>query len=213
MRALKLLFAALLAVWALATVYVFVWLRERHGRGGPMPASQAGMLHHPVRRFIHPLPQTLEKFRIQPGDTVLELGPGSGYFTVEAGRMVGPAGRIVCLDLQREMADMLQERLDAQGTANAHPLIGDATRLPLADDSVGAAYLVTVLGEVPDRPAALAELRRVLKPGGVLSFSETLTDPDYVFQRELRDLCRLTGFRELDTSGELTGYTMVFAAG
>jgi len=211
MRVLRFVFLMAVALWALLSLYVFVWIRERYGRGGPMPARQAATLHHPLRRWVHPLPKTLEKFGVKPGDTVLEPGPGSGYFTVEAARIVGSAGRIVCLDIQPEMIAMLQARLDENGVANAHPLVGDATDLPLADGSVDAAYLVTVLGEVPDRVAALAELRRVLRPGGVLAFSESLTDPDYVFQRELRDLCRAAGFQELSCSGELLGYTMTFA--
>ena len=69
-------------------------------------------------------------------------------------------------DIQREMIIGLLKRLDRHGAANAHPMVGDATSLPLADDSVDAAFLVTVLGEIPDRPRALRELRRVLKPGG-----------------------------------------------
>lgn len=205
-----------LAFWILFIglgLYVFAWFRERYSRGGPMPARQAALLHHPVRRFVHPLPQTLEKFHIKPGDTVLELGPGSGYFTVEAARMVGPGGRIVCVDVQPEMIALLRGRLDeGSGVKNVHPAVGDATNLPLSDDSVDAAFLVTVLGEIPDRPRALSELRRVLKPGGLLAFSEHLTDPDYVLQRELRDLCRAIGFEEVETTSERLGYTMVFRA-
>lgn len=212
MRALRFVLYGLVALWALASLYVLVWIRERYGRGGPIPVSQAGMLLHPLRGWIHPLPQTLEKFRIKPGDAVLELGPGPGYFTVEAARIVGPEGRVVCVDLQPGMLQMLASLLEEASVTNADPLAGDATRLPLADVSVDAAFLVTVLGEIPDRPQALAELRRVLKPGGVLSFSESLTDPDYVFQASLRDLCRAMGFRELSCSGERLGYTMTFAA-
>ena len=107
---------------------------------------------------------------------------------------------------------MLQARLGEHGVDNAHPLVGGATNLPLADGSVDAAYLVTVLGEIPDRVQALRELQRVLKPGGVLSFSESLADPDYVLQATLRDRCRAVGFRELSCSGERLGYTMTFAA-
>ncbi|MDO8611855.1 MAG: methyltransferase domain-containing protein [Dehalococcoidia bacterium] len=212
MRALRFVLYGLVALWALASLYVFVWIRERYGRGGPMPARQAAILHHPLRRWIHPLPQTLEKFRIKPGDTVLELGPGPGYFSVEAARIVGPGGRIACVDLQPGMLQMLAGHLEEASVTNAYPLVGDATRLPLADASVDAAFLVTVLGEIPDRLQALAELRRVLKPGGVLSFSESLADPDYVFQASLRDLCRAMGFRELSCSGERLGYTMTFTA-
>ncbi len=212
MRALRVLGFLALAGYLLATVFLYIWLRERYGRGGPIPVSQAGALLHPLRRWVHPVPATLEKFRLRPGDTVLELGPGPGYFTIEAARMVGPSGRIVCLDLQPGMIEMLARRLGEQGAANAHPLLGDATRLPLADASADAAFLVTVLGEIPDRPAALRELRRVLRPGAVLSFTETLTDPDYVLQGSLRDICRLAGFQELECRREVTGYTMSFVA-
>jgi ubiquinone/menaquinone biosynthesis C-methylase UbiE len=143
---------------------------------------------------------------------VLELGPGPGYFTIEASRMVGPEGRVVCLDIQREMIEALRERLEENWVENARPMVGDATRLPLRDGGVDAAFLVAVLGEVPDRVSALRELRRVLRPGGTLGFSENLTDPDYVLQRTLRDLCRATGFAEVECSRELIGYAMVFRA-
>jgi ubiquinone/menaquinone biosynthesis C-methylase UbiE len=212
MRVLGVLLVVLLAAGALPAVYVLQWLRERFGHGGPMPASQAAHLLHPLRPWIHPVRQTLEKFRLKPGDTVLELGPGPGYFTIEAGRMVVPQGRIVCLDIQREMITGLLKRLDEHGSANAHPMVGDATSLPLADDSVDAAFLVTVLGEIPDRPRAMTELRRILKPGGVLAIGESLTDPDYQLEDSVRDLCRASGFEVLDHSRERLGYTMSFAA-
>jgi ubiquinone/menaquinone biosynthesis C-methylase UbiE len=110
------------------------------------------------------------------------------------------------------MLGLLGQRLGEHGIANAHPLVGDALNLPLAENSVDAAFLVAVLGEVPDRPRALAEIRRVLKPGSVLSFMETLTDPDYMFQDSLRDLCRASGFEYLDEGGQFLGYTMCFSA-
>ncbi len=125
--------------------------------------------------------------------------------------MVGLPGRVLCVDVQPGMIQALQPRLEKRGVANACPIVGDATRLPLADASVDAAFLVAVLGEIPDRPVALRELRRVLKPGGVLSFSETLRDSDYVFQGTLRDLCRACGFREIVCSREFLGYTMSFS--
>lgn len=193
-------------------MFVVQLLRERFGRGGPMPASKGAHLLHPLRPWIHPVRQTLEKLRLKPGDAVLELGPGPGYFTLEAAQMVGPQGRIVCLDIQWEMITGLLKRLDEHGAANAHPVVGDALSLPLADGSVDAAFLIAVLGEIPDRPRALAELRRILKPGGVLSISESLTDPDYQLEDSVRDLCRASGFEVLDHSRERLGYTMSFAA-
>jgi len=109
------------------------------------------------------------------------------------------------------LAELAGHLRDA-GVTNAGLLLGDATRLPLADDSVASAYLVAVLGEIPDRPQALAELRRVLRSGGVLSITETLTDPDYQFEDTVRDVCRATGFEPLEHIRGLLGYTMSFVS-
>jgi ubiquinone/menaquinone biosynthesis C-methylase UbiE len=110
------------------------------------------------------------------------------------------------------MAVILRQRLRDKEATNAHALVGDAAKLPLADGSVDTAFLVTVLGEISDRPSALAELRRVLKPGGTLSFMESLTDPDYMFEDSTRDLCRASGFEVLSHSRRREGYTMSFTA-
>lgn len=208
------LWAALLGwaiVSALVALFVRGWLRERYKRQ-PLEASRAMELLRPGRGWLHPVREILERFRLESGNTVLELGPGPGYFSVEASRIVGPSGRVVCLDIQRDMIAILNDRLRTEGAGNADPVVGDATRLPLAGDSVDKAFLFAVLGEIPDRPAALGELRRVLRPGAVLGFSETLTDPDYIFMASLDDLCRAFGFERLEERGVLLGYTMTFRA-
>lgn len=212
MRVVKILLVALLAVGGFLFVYVVQWFGERHARRGPMPFSQASILEHPLRPLLHPVRSTLEKFRLKRGDAVLELGPGTGYFTVEASRMVGPEGRILCLDIQPPMIGALRRKLDEQQIANVHPMVGNALKLPLANDSVDAAFLFTVLGEIPDRPRAVAELRRVLRPGGVLSISESLMDPDYQLEDSVRDVCRASGFEVLGHSRQPLGYTMCFTA-
>ena len=206
----------LLLAWGLLSAGLVLavrrWFEEREGRGGPIPVSQAAMLLQPTRRFVMPVRTTLEWFGLQPGETILELGPGPGYFTPEAARMAGPEGRVLCLDLQPGMLELLRTRLRTRDVTNAHLIAADATRLPLADHSVDAAFLVAVLGEIPDRPAALIELRRVLRPGGRLSFVETLGDPDYVFVDTMKDLCRACGFQLVEHRRQLMGYVMTFTA-
>jgi SAM-dependent methyltransferase len=190
--------------------YLVNWYLVRTRHRGPMPFAEAGTLRNPLRGLIHPVRRTLERAHVEPGATVLEVGPGTGYFSVEASRMIG-GGRLLCLDVQRPMLAELSGHLRDAGVINARLILGDATRLPLADNSVDSAYLVAVLGEVPDRPLALRELRRVLRPGGVLSITETLTDPDYLFEDSVRDVCRAVGFEPLEHIRGLLGYTMNFA--
>ncbi len=214
MRTLRRLFALAIFGWAIlsavATVFIIVWFRERNART-VFPASNASSLLLPVRERLMPIKEALERFHLAEGDTVLELGPGPGYFSIEASRMIGPTGRLLCLDIQPGMAAILRERLRAEGS-DGQPVVGDAIRLPLAAASVDKAFLVAMFGEIPDRPAALAELRRVIKPGGVLGFSEALTDPDYAFMSELEDLCRAYGFERLEMRSQLLGYTLALTA-
>ena len=184
----------------------------RYQRRGPMPITEAGTLRNPLRGLIHPVRRTLERAHVEPGATVLEVGPGTGYFSVETSGMIGGGGRLLCLDIQRPMLAELAEHLREAGVINADLLLGDATSLPLADDSVDSAYLVAVLGEIPDRPQALQELRRVLRREGVLSITETLTDPDYQLEDSVRDVCRAVGFEPLEHVRGLLGYTMTFRA-
>jgi len=193
--------------------YLVNWYVVRYRRRGPMPFAEAGTLHNPLRPLIHPVRRTLERSHVEAGATVLELGPGTGYFSVEASHMIGPGGRLLCLDIQRPMLLELSGRLREAGVVNADLLLAEATRLPLADESVDTAYLVAVLGEIPDRPQALWELRRVLRRGGVLSITETLTDPDYQLEDSVRDVCRAVGFEPLEHVRGLLGYTMNFTAG
>jgi SAM-dependent methyltransferase len=212
MRALKRLLFAVLAAWAALSVCILFWIHERYSGRGPMPYVWRWILHTPARRLVHPVRPMLDLFGVRAGVTVLELGPGTGYFSIDAARLLGSDGRLVCLDIQPPMLTDLRGRLTAAGVTNAHPVLGSAHHLPLARASVDVVFLVTVLGEIPDRPQALAEIRCVLKPGGILSVTESLNDPDYQFEATVRDVCRACGFVSRDHRRGLLGYTMNFAA-
>ena len=122
----------------------------------------------------------------QPGERVLEVGPGTGYYTPDVAEWVAPAGTVEILDLQQEMLDHTLRRARERGLSNITPARGDARELPYADASFDAAYLVTVLGEIPDQEAALRELARVLRPGGRLVVGELFGDPHWVSRKRLR---------------------------
>jgi ubiquinone/menaquinone biosynthesis C-methylase UbiE len=184
------------------------WLRERRNRS-VYPASEAPLLLNPVRRIIQDPERTVRAFDLLPGGVVLELGPGPGYFTPAAVAAVGPAGRVVCLDLQVEMLTLLRDRMEQLGR-RVDLVAGDATNLPFREGAFDRAYLVAVLGEVPDQPAALCELARILRAGGGVSFVETFTDPDYVRLPVMREMCGGVGLQLLDWRRQLLGYTARF---
>jgi ubiquinone/menaquinone biosynthesis C-methylase UbiE len=211
MRFLFLLLRFVVIAWAAASALFFYWLSQRYKGTRACPYSWRWILDNLPRRVVHPLRSTVDGFHINRGRTVLELGPGTGYFTVEVASRLGPEGRLVCVDIQPKMIAALRRRLQREAVTNALPLVGNALALPLAGRSLDCAFLVTVLGEVPDRLKALAELRRVLKPGGVLSITESLPDPDHQFPDVVRDLCRASGFRLLEHHRRFFGFTMNFA--
>jgi SAM-dependent methyltransferase len=209
MGLLRFIFRVAVVGWAVTSAY---WLIARYGRQGPMPYSVRWMLDWAPRRLFFPARPVLERSHIAAGGTVLELGPGTGYFSIEAASMVGESGRLLCLDVQRPMLGDLSARLREAGVTNADLLLAHGSWLPLRDGCLDSAFLVAVLGQISDRVAAVAELKRALKPGGVLSVTEYLSDPDYLFEGAGRDLCRAFGFEPMEHIRGLLGYTMNFAA-
>ena len=164
----------------------FVWLvlaklvsrlAARFGVSSPCPYQLAFLVDTSWRKKR--VDTILDRVGIQPGDRVLELGPGPGVFTVEAARRAGPEGTLHAVDIQPKMIDMVRERIREQGVKNVETHVGSALELPFENDSIDRAFLITVLPEIPNPIAALAEIKRVLKPDGIVSISEEFLDPDY----------------------------------
>jgi ubiquinone/menaquinone biosynthesis C-methylase UbiE len=131
----------------------------------------------------------------KPGERMLEVGPGTGYYSLPVAEWVGPDGTLDVLDVQQEMLDHTLGRAARSGLSNIAPTRADARELPYPDDHFDAAFLVTVLGEIPDQEAALRELRRVVRPGGRIVVGELFGDPHMVSHRALRDRAASAGLR------------------
>lgn len=198
-----------LLFWWTIVLKIIVRIADRLGYAVPCPASLLGwMLGNPIRRrYTRPV---LDRVGLRPGDIVLELGSGTGVFTVAAAQRVGPRGKLVSVDVQPEMISRVEERVQGAGLPNVETHVADAYHLPMPDESVDLAFLISVLEEVPDPLRALAELRRVLKPEGILSITAEFMDPDYWFPIETIRQLQAADFSLVERFGNLWCYTLNF---
>jgi ubiquinone/menaquinone biosynthesis C-methylase UbiE len=147
------------------------------------------------------------------GERILEIGPGTGYYTLDMAEWVGPAGKVEIFDIQQEFLDHTMKRAGERGLQNVVPIQGDATDLPYEDDSMDAVVLTAVLGEIPDPDAALREIARSLKPSGRLVIGELFGDPHFTTWDSARRRCAVAGLVKAERSGNWFGYFARFAAG
>lgn len=128
---------------------------------GPLLASPIRRLWQNPRRILAP--------HVRPGMTVLEPGPGMGFFTLPLARLVGPTGLVVAVDVQPRMLEGLRRRTERAGLAGRIE-----TRLARGDDlavadlagKVDLAVALWVVHELPDQARFFAQVRRALRPGG-----------------------------------------------
>ncbi len=109
------------------------------------------------------------------GITLLDLGCGQGNYSLAVANLIGPAGVVYAVDLWEEGIASLKERAAREGRANLQPLVAPAGRLPLESRSVDVAFMATVLHDLVEAgtaAGALAEVTRVLKPGGLVAIVE-----------------------------------------
>jgi ubiquinone/menaquinone biosynthesis C-methylase UbiE len=178
------------------------------GMRGPCPASFSWIVNNPIRRwYMHPV---LDRVGIRPGEKVLELGPGPGAFTIEAARRTEPGGRLFAVDIQPQMIASVERKVSESKLTNVETHVADAFHVPADTGSIDRAFLVTVLPEIRDRKRALQELRRVLKPGGVLSLTEEFLDPDYPLARTTIRWAEEAGFKLEERHGNWWMYTLNF---
>jgi SAM-dependent methyltransferase len=109
---------------------------------------------------------------IRDGDRVLDIGSGSGTDALICARLVGPKGKVYALDMTSEMRAKLLASAKAAGTRNIEVVGGDAESIPMPDASVDVVTSNGVLNLVPDKARAIAEIHRVLKPGGRLQIAD-----------------------------------------
>ena len=170
-------------------------------RPRPCPYTLAGALDMPGRRLVAGSAKILSAFGIGAGDTVLEIGSGTGFYSVDAARRVGPSGRLLCLDLQARMLQRARRRLADAGLAA--DLVQANARVRTCSSSPSLARSRT--GEPPWLRSSGSFV-----PKARLSISEQFPDPDFGTLRQLRRDLAKSAFVELRSKG-LLWYTSTWS--
>lgn len=128
----------------------------------------------PLRRFSQN-PQLILSPYVRDGMTVLEIGPGMGYFSLSLAQLVGPRGKIICVDVQEKMLAKLRKRAQKAGVLDRIKTVRASNQSLLIQEFAGKVDFTlafAVVHEVPDQTKLFEEIHRSMKPGALLLFSE-----------------------------------------
>lgn len=155
---------------------------------------------HQDRRGLD-LAAIIAEVGVGPGESLLDLGAGSGHFTLALANAVGPEGQVIAADVSEEMLETLRTRLQAGGWTNVKVVPSQEQSVPLTDACCERAFLVDVLHEADDPAALLGEAARVVHRGGqviVVDWAEGDGPPgppagDRISEARARDLLAQAG--------------------
>jgi len=120
-------------------------------------------------RFFSPM-QILQGTDIHPGQTVLEIGCGTGFFTLSVARLLGDQGRLVAMDVLPVSVETVTKKVQTAGLKNVNVIQGDALNTKLAAESMD---VVLIFGVIPapmlPMNQLLSEMRRIIKPQGIMA--------------------------------------------
>jgi precorrin-6B methylase 2 len=138
----------------------------------------AGWLDRPERERDEQPAKLMKALDLKPGDVVADVGAGSGYFTFRLAEAVGPKGKVLAVDIQPEMLDIIRRKMKARGVSNVEPVLGAEADPKLPAGGVDLILLVDVYHEFSFPYEMTVEMVKALKPGGRLVFVEyRLEDP------------------------------------
>jgi ubiquinone/menaquinone biosynthesis C-methylase UbiE len=157
------------------------------------------ILINPLRR-LYQNPERILAPYIKRGMTILEIGPGMGYFTLPMARMVGKDGKIICVDVQERMIKSLTRRASRAGVMDRiTPIVAspDSLKVGAFNGQVDFALAFDVVHEVPDQENLFSEIYLAMKRGALLLVSEpTSHSGDENFERML-EIAAAKGFSRI----------------
>ena len=143
----------------------------------------------------------LSSLGVKPGMTICDMGCGNGYYSLKLAKMVGPEGRVLGVDIQREMLQFLQERIDESGVTNIQPIHGSLIDPHLPAGEVDMILCVDVYHEFSHPEYMLSAMRKALKPDGLLVLLEYRAEDPEVPIKPLHKMSKKQVNKELEANG------------
>ena len=196
----------------LGLVFIFlgvslVWRRQSERRSIPCPSWLSWMLEpeNPLSPANH-AKNIVAWLQLEPGMQVLDAGCGPGRLTIPLAQKTGENGGVLAFDIQEGMLKRTRDKAQSMALENITFLAGAFGEGKLPQNQFDRSVLVTVLGEIPDQTSALQEIYAALKPGGILSVTESIFDPHFQKREKVLALAQQVGFREAAFFGKPLAY-------
>jgi ubiquinone/menaquinone biosynthesis C-methylase UbiE len=167
--------------------------------------QKAMKLENPARLAELSPAATLIKIGLKDGQVLCDIGAGSGIFTIPAARLT--RGTVYAVEVSEAMLSVIGEKVKSEGLKNVELVLAEGTHYPIESHSADVALVVAVLHEIPEKAAFAEEVRRLLKPGGIVAViefhkRETLMGPPFTLrlgQDETAAVFEDAGFRRHDS--------------
>jgi ubiquinone/menaquinone biosynthesis C-methylase UbiE len=143
----------------------------------------------------------LQALKIEPGDTVCDMGCGNGFYAVRIAKLLGERGKVIAVDIQREMLELLKERAEAERVTNIETVLGTIVDPKLPEASIDLMLLVDVYHEFSHPEEMLAAIRKSLKPSGRVALVEFRAEDLKVPIKPLHKMSKAQIMKEFPTNG------------
>ena len=136
--------------------------------------------------------ELLEATGLRPGQKVLEVGCGPGFFTIPAARIVGDEGSVHALDITPLAVNRVEQKIEAAPVTNVKTVLADAARTGLPDESFDLIFVFGFGHTAGNREKIRSELHRLLKPQGILATERLLWPPGGFFEplKQQGEICQ-----------------------
>jgi ubiquinone/menaquinone biosynthesis C-methylase UbiE len=173
------------------------------------------LLASPIRRLRQKPEEILSPY-VKKGMTVLEIGPGMGFFSIPMARMVGESGKIICVDIQEKMLSSLMRRAQrAEVAGQVITKIASSDSLNIDDyaGQVDFTLAFAVVHEIPDQENLFSQIHKTMKSGALLLISEPTHHVKPASFEEMIVMTRKIGFEEISRPTIKNGINVVLKKG